>query len=72
MSRYAEFYRRSIDAPEAFWAEQAKLIDWKTPPQQILDASHAAVRALVRGRHHQPVPQRGRPPPGRRAATSRR
>jgi propionyl-CoA synthetase len=41
MSRYAEFYRRSIDAPEAFWAEQAQLIDWKTPPQQILDASNA-------------------------------
>lgn len=41
MSRYAEFYRRSIDAPEAFWAEQAALIDWKTPPEQILDASRA-------------------------------
>ncbi|CAN7509644.1 propionate--CoA ligase [Variovorax sp. LjRoot84] len=41
MSRYADFYRQSIDAPEAFWAEQAKLIDWKTPPQQILDASNA-------------------------------
>ncbi|MBT2321444.1 propionate--CoA ligase [Variovorax paradoxus] len=40
MSSYAEFYRQSIDAPEAFWAEQAKLIDWKTPPQQILDASN--------------------------------
>lgn len=40
MSRYAEFYRRSIDAPEAFWAEQAELIDWKTPPKQILDASY--------------------------------
>ncbi|MBO9515790.1 MAG: propionate--CoA ligase [Variovorax sp.] len=40
MARYAEFYRRSIDAPEAFWAEQAALIDWKTPPAQILDASH--------------------------------
>ncbi|MGK6307869.1 propionate--CoA ligase [Variovorax sp. DT-64] len=39
MSRYAEFYRRSIEEPEAFWAEQAELIDWKTPPQQILDVS---------------------------------
>lgn len=39
MSRYAEFYRRSIDTPEAFWADQAALIDWKTPPAQILDAS---------------------------------
>ncbi|MBO9652456.1 MAG: propionate--CoA ligase [Variovorax sp.] len=40
MDRYAEFYRRSIESPEAFWAEQAKLIDWKTPPGQILDASN--------------------------------
>ncbi|MCR6476558.1 propionate--CoA ligase [Variovorax sp. ZS18.2.2] len=39
MSRYEEFYRQSIDAPEAFWAEQAKLIDWQTPAEQILDAS---------------------------------
>ena len=27
---YAEFYRRSIDDRDAFWAEQARLIDWKT------------------------------------------
>ncbi|HWT18110.1 MAG TPA: propionate--CoA ligase, partial [Variovorax sp.] len=39
MSRYEEFYRQSIDAPEAFWAEQAKLIDWQAPAKQILDAS---------------------------------
>lgn len=38
---YAAFYRRSIEDPEAFWAEQAQLIDWKTPPAQILDASRA-------------------------------
>jgi propionyl-CoA synthetase len=37
--RYADFYRQSIENPEAFWAEQAKLIDWHTPPQHILDAS---------------------------------
>ncbi|MGO4396439.1 propionate--CoA ligase [Variovorax sp. M-6] len=39
MTRYAEFYRQSIEAPEAFWAEQSGLIDWHTPPQQIFDAS---------------------------------
>ena len=37
---YGDFYRRSIDDSEAFWAEQAGFIDWETPPQQILDASH--------------------------------
>lgn len=37
---YSDFYRRSIDDSEAFWAEQAAFIDWETPPQQILDVSH--------------------------------
>ena len=39
MTRYADLYARSIDEPEAFWAEQAKLIDWQHPPTQILDYS---------------------------------
>ena len=38
---YAEFYSRSIEMPEVFWAEQAELIDWKTPPGQILDTTRA-------------------------------
>ncbi|MGA0571049.1 propionate--CoA ligase [Variovorax sp. VNK109] len=40
MASYAEFHRRSIEEPDAFWAEQALLIDWKTPPQTICDWSH--------------------------------
>ena len=40
MTNYTDFYRRSVDEPEAFWAEQAELIDWKTPPKQILDNSN--------------------------------
>ncbi|MEO7242587.1 MAG: propionate--CoA ligase [Variovorax sp.] len=39
MDSYKDFYQRSIDDSEAFWAEQAELIDWRTPPTQILDAS---------------------------------
>ncbi|WP_311220822.1 MULTISPECIES: propionate--CoA ligase [unclassified Acidovorax] len=35
-----DFHRRSIDERDAFWAEQARLIDWQTPPQQICDYSH--------------------------------
>jgi len=31
MTTYADFYRRSINEPDAFWTEQAKLIDWKQP-----------------------------------------
>ena len=41
---YEEFYRRSIEEPEAFWAEQAELIYWQTPPRQILDASQLPFR----------------------------
>jgi propionyl-CoA synthetase len=37
---YAEFYRRSIQEPQAFWAEQAALIDWHTPFTQVLDNSN--------------------------------
>ncbi|HEU4459427.1 MAG TPA: propionate--CoA ligase [Methylibium sp.] len=36
---YDAFYRRSIDEPEAFWSEQARRIDWHTPPVQVLDDS---------------------------------
>ena len=40
MSSYADFYRQSIDERDTFWAEQAKLIDWHTPPEQICDYSN--------------------------------
>ncbi|QNK73411.1 propionate--CoA ligase [Variovorax sp. PAMC28562] len=40
MSRYEDFHARSIEDPDGFWAEQAQLIDWQTPPKQILDASN--------------------------------
>ena len=39
MTSYTDFYRRSIDDRDAFWAEQAQLIDWQTPPQTICDYS---------------------------------
>ncbi|MDB5878238.1 MAG: propionate/CoA ligase, partial [Variovorax sp.] len=40
MTSYREFHRRSVDDSEAFWADQAGLIDWQTPPRQILDAGN--------------------------------
>ncbi len=49
--RYAEFYRRSLDEPEAFWAEQAALIDWFEPWQQVFDGSRPPfARWFVGGR----------------------
>ena len=38
---YANFYRRSIDDRDAFWAEQAALIDWHQPFDQVCDNSRA-------------------------------
>ena len=32
---YADFYRRSVEQPDAFWAEQAGLIDWFSAPQRV-------------------------------------
>ena len=36
---YADFHRRSIEAPDAFWAEQARLIDWHKPFDTVCDYS---------------------------------
>lgn len=36
---YAEFHRRSIDDREGFWAEQARLVEWKQQATRICDNS---------------------------------
>ncbi|OBY84673.1 propionate--CoA ligase [Delftia sp. JD2] len=35
--RFDDFHRRSIEERDAFWAEQARRIDWYVPPQRICD-----------------------------------
>ena len=37
---YDDFYRRSIDDRDAFWTEQAALIDWHKPFEQVCDYSN--------------------------------
>ena len=37
---YADFYRRSIEQPDAFWAEQAALVHWQRPFRQVCDYSN--------------------------------
>jgi propionyl-CoA synthetase len=37
---YADFYRRSITDRDAFWTEQAALIDWHKPFEQVCDYSN--------------------------------
>ena len=36
---YAEFHRRSIEDRDSFWTEQARLIDWQRPFDNVLDYS---------------------------------
>ena len=37
MTRYADFHQRSITDRDGFWSEQAQLIDWQTPFEQVCD-----------------------------------
>jgi propionyl-CoA synthetase len=39
MAGYEQTYRRSLEDPEGFWAEQAQAIDWIRRPSRILDRS---------------------------------
>ena len=48
---YREMYARSIDDNEAFWAEQAKRIDWIKPFSQIKDVSYAKDDLHIRWFH---------------------
>ena len=40
MTRYVEFHRRSLTDRDGFWAEQAQLIDWHRPFDQVCDYSN--------------------------------
>ncbi|MDE2177017.1 MAG: propionate--CoA ligase [Xanthomonadaceae bacterium] len=47
--RYEELYRRSIEQPEAFWAEEACAIHWHRPPERILDYADPPFRSWFVG-----------------------
>ena len=50
MTRYADFHQRSLTERDAFWAEQAELIDWHRPFDQVCDHSNPPfVRWFVGG-----------------------
>ncbi|NUZ06231.1 propionate--CoA ligase [Piscinibacter koreensis] len=40
MTTYAEFHRRSLTDRDAFWREQAALIDWQQPFETVCDDSN--------------------------------
>lgn len=41
MSHHEDVYRRSLESPEEFWAEQAQALHWDEPWQQVLDTRGA-------------------------------
>ena len=47
MGAFDDFHSLSINDRDAFWAEQAKLIDWKDAPRQICDYQNQIGRAHV-------------------------
>ncbi|MEM5435437.1 propionate--CoA ligase [Paraburkholderia diazotrophica] len=51
MTTYREFHRRSIEAPEDFWRDEAQRIHWETPFDIVLDRSNPPfARWFVGGR----------------------
>jgi len=51
MGAYRDFHRRSIEERDAFWAEEAKLVDWQRPFDAVLDYSRPPfARWFVGGR----------------------
>ena len=46
---YESEYRRSVEQPEAFWAEQAQAIYWHKPPQKILEYTNPPFRRWFAG-----------------------
>jgi propionyl-CoA synthetase len=49
MGRFDDVYRRSLEEPEAFWAEAAAAIDWAEPWESVLDDSRAPFYRWFRG-----------------------
>jgi acetyl-CoA synthetase len=47
-AKYREMYKRSVDDPEGFWAEQAKRIDWIKPFSKVKNTSFAAPNVSIK------------------------
>ena len=44
---YREMYRRSLEDPDGFWLEQARRLDWISPPTRAGNASFARDSVLI-------------------------
>ncbi len=49
-AEYDRLYRWSVDDPQGFWAEQAKSLDWFTPPKAVLEGEGADAQWFRGGR----------------------
>ena len=49
-AEYDTMYRRSIDDNEAFWAEQARELDWFTQPEKVLEWNVPEAKWFVGGK----------------------
>jgi len=50
MEDYAAMYKRALDDPEVFWAEQAELLHWFEPPQKTLEWDPPFAKWFVGGK----------------------
>ena len=48
MEEFLALYQRSIEDPEAFWAEQAQRIDWFEPFSRVKNVSYASNNVSIR------------------------
>ncbi|MEM6336245.1 MAG: AMP-binding protein, partial [Bacteroidota bacterium] len=48
MEAYEAMYKRSVDDPEGFWAEQARRIDWYAPFETVKDVSFSSEDLYIR------------------------
>jgi propionyl-CoA synthetase len=46
---YRDFYQRSIEDPQGFWAEQARFIDWHRPFDTVLEYKNPPFRSWFKG-----------------------
>src|SRR5829696_5866233 len=49
MLSYREFHRRSVEDPQGFWAEQARLIEWHKPFSRVLEYDKPPFRSWFKG-----------------------
>jgi acetyl-CoA synthetase len=50
LAEYEALYRRSVDDPEGFWAEQARTLHWQKTWDKVLDWQPPNARWFVGGR----------------------